>query len=122
MKFIKFLGVGGVATAIQYLLLMLMVEMYSQNAVQASVIAYLVSSIFNYLLNYYFTFSSAADHFVALSRFSVVVIIGLGVNGAIMYLLVERYEIYYLFSQIGATIIVLFWNFLAHQYWTYNHG
>ena len=121
MKFIKFLGVGAIATAIQYTLLVFIVEIFNHGAVNASIIAYLVSSVFNYLFNYFFTFSSMAHHALASSKFAVVLSVGLGINSLMMNFLVERYAFYYLVSQLASTVTVLIWNYMAHKYWTYPH-
>ncbi len=72
MKFIKFLGVGSFATVIQYGILVLLVETGLAVALTASTIGYIVSSAFNYTLNYYFTFRSEARHQAAALKFSVV--------------------------------------------------
>ncbi len=122
MNFIKFIGVGGIATAIQYVLLILLVEVTSASVVLLSAIAFTVSAIFNYLMNYYFTFESDAKHGVASIKFVVVASCGLMFNTGIMHLMVEIQNIHYLVSQITATIVVLFWNFFIHKYWTYNTG
>lgn len=122
MKFIKFIGVGGVATAIQYILLVLLVELTSTNIVLLSAFSFLVSAVFNYLMNYYFTFESDAKHGVATIKFALVASCGLLLNTAIMHLMVEMQNIHYIVSQVSATIVVLFWNFFIHKYWTYNTG
>lgn len=121
VRFIKFLGVGGVATLIQYGLLILLVEKLAVDTVQASAASYAISAVFNYLMNYYFTFSSAASHKLAAARFAVVVVIGLGINSALMYALTEHLKLHYLIAQVSATVVVLMWNFLAHRFWTYRH-
>lgn len=120
MKFIKFLGVGGLATAIQYGILILLVETNLALPVVASSIGYLVSSIANYLLNYYFTFSSSASHSLAIVKFLVVALIGLLINSLLIYVMTEMISIYYIIAQIVATLAVLIWNFFAHKYWTYK--
>lgn len=120
MKFFKFLGVGGVATAIQYGILIVLVETGLAVAFIASTIGYIVSGAFNYTLNYYFTFQSSASHKSAAVKFAIVALIGLGINSALVFLMTEVGSIYYLVAQIIATVAVLLWNFTAHQFWTYK--
>lgn len=120
MKFIKFLGVGGLATAVQYGILILLVETDLAIAVVASSVGYIVSGVLNYVLNYYYTFQSVAKHHSAAIKFILVMTIGLGINSGMVYLLTEIVGIYYLVAQVLATIAVLLWNFTAHLFWTYK--
>jgi len=120
MRFIKFLGVGGTATALQYGLLILLVEANLAPAVIASGISYAVSSVLNYLLNYYFTFNSDAHHHRALLKFIAVACVGLSINTSLIYILIEQISIHYLIAQALATLTVLLWNYFAHKHWTYK--
>jgi len=122
VNFIKFVGVGGVATAIQYGLLIILVELTNANVVMLSAISFVVSAIFNYLMNYYFTFESDAKHGVASAKFTLVATCGLLLNTLIMHLMIEIQQFHYLLSQATATIVVLLWNFFIHKYWTYQTG
>jgi putative flippase GtrA len=120
MKFIKFLGVGGAATAIQYGILMLLVELASVTPVVASTVGYIVSGLVNYTLNYHFTFGSSARHGVAGSKFIVVALVGLLINSSIVFLMNELGGLHYMASQVIATVCALVWNFTAHKCWTYR--
>ena len=120
MRVIKFLSVGVIATAIQYALLILQVEIFSFSSVIASCVAYSLSSVINYLLHYYFTFGSTAKHLQSSTKFVLVALIGLLVNTFLMYALIKVVGIHYLFAQIISTLIVLVWNYLAHKHWTYR--
>jgi len=118
---LRFLGVGGLATALQYLLLIAAVELFGVGTVLASALAYLISSVANYLLNYYFTFSSGAGHRVAIFKFAVVVAFGLGINSGLMFLLTKFSNIHYVIAQMLSTSVVLIFNYLAHKNWTYRY-
>lgn len=120
IKFIKFLGAGGIATVMQYTILIILVEIAIATPVVASTIGYIASSLCNYWLNYYITFSSSAKHHLAAIRFTVVVIVGLSLNSVIIYCLNEKLSVYYVIAQVVSTIVVLFWNFFAHKHWTYR--
>jgi len=116
----KFISVGAIATIIQYVIFITLVELFSVGAVMASALGYGTSSILNYILNYHFTFSSNAKHRVAAVKFTIVVIIGLSLNSLIMYLLVTVIDSHYLLAQIITTGVVLIFNFVVHKYWTYK--
>jgi len=116
----KFISVGAIATIIQYVIFIVLIELFFVEAVMASAFGYGISSILNYLLNYHFTFSSNAKHRVAALKFTIVVIVGLSLNSIIMYILVNFFSCHYLFAQIITTGLVLIFNFVVHKYWTYR--
>lgn len=114
----SFILVGGVATAVQYLLLIALVELFGVFAVTASAVAYGGAAVVSYLLNFHVTFHGRAGHRQALPRFTVVVAIGLGVNTLSFALLLLFLP--YVFAQVGATLVTLVSNYLLHQHWIYR--
>jgi putative flippase GtrA len=120
MRFIKFLGVGGAATLIQYGILISMVELFETSALAGSTVGYLVSGVFNYTLNYYFTFTSSAKHGLAATRFIIVAAVGLALNSSLIFLLTDVLAVFYITAQVAATAVVVIWNFIAHKHWTYR--
>jgi putative flippase GtrA len=120
MYFIKFLGIGAIATIIQYIIFIALVEFTSLAVVLSSALGYGISSIFNYLMNYHYTFSSEAKHKVASLKFTLVALIGLSLNSILMYLLLELFEVHYIVSQIIVTGVILVINFFAHKLWTFQ--
>ncbi len=119
-QFGRFVGVGGSATLLMYLLLVAGVELADMRPLHSSAAAYVLSALFNYWANYHFTFASQASHRVALPRFSLIAACGLAINAAIMWLLTEPLNWHYLPAQLIATAVVLFWNFFANRRWTYG--
>ena len=120
MYFIKFLGIGAIATLIQYVIFIMLVELSAFSIVLASAFGYAISSIFNYLMNYHYTFTSDAKHKVAALKFTLVALIGLSLNSLLMYLSVELFNVHYIISQIIVTGIILVVNFFAHKLWTFQ--
>jgi putative flippase GtrA len=118
--FSRFVLVGVVATAAQYLLLVALVDLFGSSAILASAISYAASTLLNYVLNRRFTFSSRQAHGIALPRFLFVAATGLGLNTGIMWLLTAGAGLYYLLAQVFATGIVLVWNFVLNNYWTFR--
>jgi putative flippase GtrA len=52
-------------------------------------------------------------------RFALVHAVGFALNGAIMAVGAKVFGFHYFAAQVAATIIVLFWNFLANRRWTF---
>lgn len=118
-QFIKFLFVGGSATLIQLFLLFALVECFLVHAVMSSCVAYLLSSIYNYILNYTLTFSSTKQHSETFPKFVLVVAIGVSVNTFIFWLTLNLIN-HYLIAQGVAIFFTLICNYLLHKYWIYQ--
>jgi putative flippase GtrA len=119
-KFVRFLIVGGIATLIQYITLIWSVERWLWNAVLASSLGYFLSTIANYLLNYYFTFRSDNRHRVAATRFAIVAAAGFALNALLMELLAAKLHLPYLLAQVLATVGTLIWNYWANSKWSFG--
>ncbi|MBN8432190.1 GtrA family protein [Microbulbifer salipaludis] len=115
---VRFAAVGGVATAIQYTVLVLLVELFGVVAIAASALAYGLSALANYLLNYHFTFGGAVEHSRSLPKFVAVAVVGLAINTLCFALAATQLP--YLAAQVVATLVTLAGNFLLHQYWVYR--
>ena len=118
-QFVRFLLVGGTATALQYLFLVLLVELTSTAKVVCSAIAFGLSAVYNYLANYYFTFQATQKHSESSVKFAVVVAIGLALNTLVFYV-ADAVLPHYLLAQIVATAATLISNFLLHKFWIYR--
>jgi putative flippase GtrA len=118
-RFVRYLAVGGIATAIQYVLLILLVHALGMAPTPASTIGFALSAVVNYLLNYSFTFRSDRPHGPAVAKFATLAGSGLLINAIIMHLMVAA-GVRYLIAQICATGVVLFWNFIGNTIWTFG--
>lgn len=116
---IRFVLVGGSATLLQFVLLFIFVECGHFNKIFASALSFAISAVFNYLMNYYFTFASEKPHIEAVLKFIVVATLGLLINSASFALLLVVMP-HYLFAQLGAALITLSVNFLLHKMWIYR--
>jgi len=117
-RFARFAVVGGGATLLQYLLLVLLVEGLHAAPVAASAAAFSLSALANYWLNYRFTFASRRRHRQTLPRFALVALLGLAINTASFAALLPLLP--YLAAQVIATAVTLIANFTLHHYWIYR--
>lgn len=117
--FAKFVGIGGLATAIQYGLMILFIEFLAINAVAASASSYALSAMFNYTANYYWTFHSDAKHLQTLPKFALASILVLIINTLLFWFFLHA-GLHYLVAQVIATVITLFINFSIHKIWIYR--
>jgi len=121
-QFGRFLQVGALCTAMQYLLLVTGVEWLGMNAVFASSVGYVVSAVANYLLNRRYTYASQAPHRALVWRFVAVMAVGSVLNALFMQLLHGYLHWQYVLAQLSATGAALVWNFCAHRYWTFSRS
>ncbi len=115
-----FLWVGGIATVLQYLTLVILVEIAGVRPALASGVGYATGAGVSYFLNYHYTFASDAGHVLAMGKFFFVAVIGLAVNSAIVVVATENIGAHYLLAQVFATGLVLLWNFAANRWWTFR--
>ena len=116
-QIMKFGVVGVVAFLIDYGLLALLTEVFGINYLVSATISFTASVIFNYLasMRYVFTHKEGMSRrrefviFVALSA------AGLVINNLCMWAGVELLGVHYLITKIGATFIVMVWNFVTRK-------
>lgn len=129
-RFVLFVGIGGISTLIQFVLLILFVESRLFPEVTASATGYVLSSFFNYWANYHYTFKSASSHTQTFPKYALAVAIGLSTNTLLFaaflwlfnnYLALPWVE-HYLAAQFLATGVTVVLNFAVHKFWIYrNH-
>ncbi|MDD1614637.1 MAG: GtrA family protein, partial [Methylococcaceae bacterium] len=118
VKFTAFALVGVIGTLAHYSILYALVEFYKINPVWGSGYGALAGLIINYVLNYSLTFKSQQSHVQTLPKFALIASLGFCLNLVLMALLTPH--LYYLYAQVVTTGVVLIWNFLANNFWTFQ--
>ena len=121
-QFTAYAFVGAAGTLVHYATLSALVIGVQMNQVLASTLGAALGAVCNYLVNYRFTFRSAAPHRDAMPRFMAVAALGLGVNAVVMQIGVSVLKLHYLASQVLATTVVLIVGFAANRLWTFGRG
>ncbi len=116
----KFACVGALATLIQFAILILLVQQFGRSPVVASVTGYLVSTCFNYYLNYRITFRATAAHKKTAVMFGLTTGTGLLLNVVVLSFCLNSLYLKYIFAQIVATGCVFVWNFTVSKLWTFR--
>ena len=115
-QILKFGIVGVIATIIDFSVLYLLTEFIHIHYLVSSIISFTVSVIFNYILSIKWVFEvnhkQTKKDFIL---FVVLSIIGLGINELIMYLMVDKLGIHYMFTKVFATGIVMVYNFITRK-------
>lgn len=116
-QILKFGVVGGIAFVIDYLVLYICTDFLNIYYLVSAVISFTVSVIFNYILSVKWVFVinnnfSKRKNFII---FIVLSIIGLILNEIIMYLMVDVINVYYMFSKLISTFVVMIFNFVTRK-------
>jgi len=116
-QLLKFGVVGVIAFVIDYLVLFICTEFLGIYYLISSLISFSVSTVFNYIASVKWVFNVNQErrrrkNFVLFIVFSIV---GLGLNQLIMWFGVDVLHIYYMLVKIGATAIVMVFNFVTRK-------
>lgn len=117
-SFVRFLLVGGTATALHYLVIGGAVHLTSISFTAASAIGYVLSMFYNYWANSRFTFGGGHDHTKSFPRFLIISLTGLGINQSVLSLGIYLHLLPAL-SQVAATVVVVLWNYFLNAIWTF---
>ena len=80
----------------------------------SSVISFIVSLIYNYILSIFWVFDvKKKQTYKEVLLFTILSVIGLGVNQLVMYIGVDLLNVYYMLCKIISTIIVMVYNFVT---------
>lgn len=115
-QILKFGLVGGTAFVIDYVLLYFCTEFLHIHYLISSIISFTVSVIFNYILSIKWIFDVKKKQDVKdFVIFIILSVIGLGINSLIMYVMVEKFGVYYMLSKIVSTAVVMVYNFITRK-------
>ncbi len=119
-QFMKFGVVGAIAFAIDYIILMVLSQLFGVDPVIAAAISFMISLIFNYLASMKYVFKRRDD----MSRrrefiiFCTLSLIGLGINEIIIWTGVELFGNGFIpvtASKLVSTVVVAIWNFVMRK-------
>lgn len=115
-QILKFGLVGGTAFVIDYVLLYFCTEFLHIHYLISSIISFTVSVIFNYILSIKWIFDVKKKQDVKdFVIFIILSVIGLEINSLIMYVMVEKFGVYYMLSKIVSTAVVMVYNFITRK-------
>lgn len=120
-NFLLYVICGGIATLVDIASLYFFTDILEIYYLISVVLAFPLGVLTNYALNKYFNFRNfSSEHFQQLTKFTLVALGGLLLNVIIIYISVEFFGLWYIFSKCVAAGLVLFYSYLMHRYWTFN--
>ena len=118
-QFLRYGVAGSVGTALQFVILVALVQFVRVPAVAASTLGAVAGAIVNYKLNHRWTFDSSRHHGHALPRFAAVALAGLLMNALVMSAMLRIVGAHYLAAQVVATGVVFLCAFFVNRSWTF---
>lgn len=120
-QFLRFAAVGASGTLVQYSVLWAGVSCFGTGAAAAaSGVGYILGSVVNYVLNYFFTFKSDKGHGEAAAKYFSLLAVGWCINTGLMWFLVHHQGWHVWLAQILATGLGLVWNFAGSRWWAFK--
>lgn len=114
--------VGAIAFVVDYGTMILLREVAGLNYLLAAAISFLLGLTVNYLISISWVFNTGrhVNPKVEFIAFTLIGVIGLGLNELIMYISTDCLSIHYMLSKLISTALVFFWNFLARKVMLFN--
>ncbi|MDR1820487.1 MAG: GtrA family protein [Methanobrevibacter sp.] len=118
VQFFRYIFVGGIAFVVDFGLLYILTEYLGIFYILSATISFIFGLIVNYILSLIWVFNKRKlnNRVHEFAIFTLVGIVGLGLNNLIMYFFTEILLVYYLFSKIISQVFVLLWNFFVRRY------
>ena len=87
----------------------------------ATLLAFLVASVFNFLGQKTLTFKNKQSNYgFQASSFLLVGLVGMGINLLVVFVFVRALGLWYMFGKIVAVGIAFIWNFFANKFITFK--
>jgi putative flippase GtrA len=119
-KFIKFCVVGGLGTLLNLFILFAAVEMFGLWYIYGATLSFVIVITFNFSLNKIWTFKNKERGTVVVTgqylTYVVIGGIGMAINIATLFILVEFFHFWYLLAELIAILVATLWNFQGTRY------
>lgn len=120
-RFQRYVAVGGAATAMHYVLLLMLTEWLAVSPPFATAFGAFMGAILAYVGNRRFTFAASdRRHSRALPRFLLVAAAIAWLNGSLVWALSSVFTVHYLFAQAAATVLLLGITYRINKMWTFK--
>lgn len=114
----KYVLAGSLAFAGDILVLYLCTELLGVHYLISNIFGYATGLCISYSLNIKWVFSYRRYSKVSLefTIFNAIIIAGLGLSEALMYLSVDKFELHYLHAKVFASALVFLFNYTAKKF------
>lgn len=117
---VRYLISGGIAFAVQLIVLIFLVELFSVNEVLATAIGFLCATPVNYTIQKVFVFKSQASVGKSFVVYCLVTLATMAMNVQLFYLLLEYIGLHYIISQVFTTCLIVVLNYFVNRHLTFS--
>lgn len=113
----RYMIVGGIALVADTGILYILTQFFQIYYLISASLGFISGLVLNYLLSIVWVFNhrKVKKMYVEFAIFAAIGLIGLFWNELIMYLLVGKFGLYFLYAKVMTAAFVFFWNFLARK-------
>jgi len=115
LQYFRYLMCGAVATITDISILFILTHVLRINYLIAAACAFLTGIIVNYSLNTILVFKSSGEIKKEFPIFAIIGIGGLIWTEVILWILVDKFNIYIMFAKMVSIVLVLQWNFFMRK-------
>ena len=117
VQLFKYGFVGGIAYCVDFGFLIFLTEVVKIHYLISAAIAFILGLLVNYAISILWVFPkrALANKRTEFLIFSIIGLVGLGLNEVIIWFFTEFIHYHYLISKIFSTFVVFFWNFIARK-------
>ncbi|RHJ94188.1 GtrA family protein [Parabacteroides bouchesdurhonensis] len=124
IQLFRYTLVGGTAFVADIGLLYLLTEYLHIHYLVSASLSFIVGLLINYTISTYWVFdresSIVTNKSLEFLFFSLIGVIGIGLNDILIWVFTEFVGIYYILSKIITAVLIYLWNFLARKYFIFN--
>jgi putative flippase GtrA len=122
LQLFRYTFVGGLAFVVDFGTLYILTEYFNIHYLVSGGIAFIFGLVINYFLSVKWVFNNRAmeNRLLEFLLFTLIGLVGLGLNELFLWILTDVLLIYYLLSKIITTILVYLWNFFARKIILFN--
>lgn len=118
IQLFRYFFVGGAAFLVDFGSLFVLTDFFGVYYLISAAIAFILGLIVNYGLSISWVFNNRTleNSTLEFGVFSLIGIVGLGLNEIFIWFFTAEIGFYYLISKMISAVIVLFWNFFARKF------
>jgi putative flippase GtrA len=122
LQLFRYIFVGGSAFIVDFGTLFLLTGFFHFYYLFSASIAFVFGLVLNYFLSvkWIFNYRAFGNRILEFFLFSVVGLLGLGLNELFLWIFTDVYGNHYLFSKIITAIIIFLWNFFVRKLLLFN--
>ena len=122
LQFFRYLFVGGIATVVDWGVLLALTELVGIHEMISAAFGFVAGLATNYLLSKLLVFranEANARGVLEFLGYALIGLMGLGITELLLWI-GARFSLHYMVLKAIATAVVLAWNYLARRFWLYK--